>query len=64
LVVDDDRRGLWLGSKLRRQGISGGGFQERDVENWMDPHGIGEIQLISVGRDFLENTESSQTLVI
>jgi hypothetical protein len=48
LVVNDDQRGLGLRGKLRRQGVCGGGFQETDVENWMDSHGIWEIQLISV----------------
>jgi hypothetical protein len=33
LVVDDDWRELGLGSKLRRQGVSGGGFQKGDVED-------------------------------
>jgi hypothetical protein len=64
LVVDDDWRELGLGSKLRRQGVSGGGFQKGDVEDWMDPHRSGEIQLISMGRDFLEDSKSSQSLVI
>jgi hypothetical protein len=49
LVVDNDRRGLGLGSKLGRQRVRGGGFEERDVENWVNLHRIGKIQLISVG---------------
>jgi hypothetical protein len=64
LVVNDNRRGLGLRGKLRRQRVSGGGFQEGDVENWMDSHGIWEIQLISVGGDSLEDAESPQSLII
>jgi hypothetical protein len=64
LVVDYHRRRFRLRVELAWARVGGRGFEERNVEDRVDLHSRGKVQLMSVGGDLCENSESCQTLEV